>query len=180
MNKSNDYKNFDSLKLYAKKDKADEIIYNYKVFGWQLENNEENSRYEDIVDLTFYRPHKIANKDELQLLQVYMEDKLNSIAKLARNKFSLTISTALCLGVFSIVILTLGVLACFNVLPFLNLIGGILISTFGFILGVLAIILSPKIFKKEKEKFNLKYQTLQTELNTLHESVKTITGEKYE
>ena len=65
-----DYENYDTLNLYVKKIKAEEIKERYKNFGWILFNEQENATYEDILDLTFTRPHKIENKDELQLMQV--------------------------------------------------------------------------------------------------------------
>ena len=68
---------YDELRLYVKKTKKDEIVNHYKVFGWNLVSINENKRYEDIVDLEFKRPHKIKEKDELQLLQVYMEENVN-------------------------------------------------------------------------------------------------------
>ena len=62
--KINDYINYDSLKLYVKKNKSKEIIEHYKLFGWELAEEFENKKYEDILDLTFCRAHKIENKDE--------------------------------------------------------------------------------------------------------------------
>ena len=55
------YKDFDKLSLYVKKYKAEEIIKHYKNFNWKLVSESENKKYEDIVDLTFIRKHKIEN-----------------------------------------------------------------------------------------------------------------------
>ena len=52
MMKTNNYNEYDKLVLYVKKDKAKEIIGRYVLFGWEVESQEENSRYEDILDIT--------------------------------------------------------------------------------------------------------------------------------
>ena len=78
--------NYDNLTLYVKKNKVEEIVQHYEIFGWQLVKSVENDRYEDLVDLTFVRPHKIENKDDLQLYQVFMEEKLNEAAKAQRRR----------------------------------------------------------------------------------------------
>ena len=129
--KINDYINYDSLKLYVKKNKSKEIIEHYKLFGWEVLEEFENKKYEDILDLTFCRPHKIKNKDELQLLQVYMEERLNEQAKIEKHKHSKTTSIGLCLGVIGVGLITLGLLACLKVIMFVSLIGGILLAVSG-------------------------------------------------
>ena len=79
-----DSNKFDTLNLFVKKIKRQDVVDTYTSLGWKLLTEKENDRYEDIIDLTFLRPHKIQNKDQLQLMQVYTEDNLNEIAKLEK------------------------------------------------------------------------------------------------
>lgn len=178
--KTNDYINYDSLKLYVKKNKSKEIIEHYKLFGWEVLEEFENKKYEDILDLTFCRPHKIKNKDELQLLQVYMEERLNEQAKIEKHKHSKTTSIGLCLGVIGVGLITLGLLACLKVIMFVSLIGGILLAVSGLVFVAVSLIILPKIYKKEKIIYEEKNDQLSTELENIFDRVKTLAGDTYE
>ena len=41
----NDYKNYDVLNLYVKRNKLEDIINKYSIFGWELEKQEDNKQY---------------------------------------------------------------------------------------------------------------------------------------
>ena len=180
MMKTNNYKEFDKLHVYVKKGLSSNIIEYYKLLGWQFENEKENERYEDIVDLSFYRSHNIENKDELQLMQVYMEERLNALGKIQSRKHSISTALALCFGVIGLGFLTLGILSILNILTFLGLAVGITLTALGMILLISGSIFIPKIIKKEREKFNVNHERLNSELDELCKKAKALTGVKDE
>jgi len=175
------YKDFDKLSLYVKKYKAEEIIEHYKNFNWKLVSESENKKYEDIVDLTFIRKHKIENKDELQLLQVYMEERLNNVGKLEKNRNSKATAFGLGVGVFGLLLLIFGLMCCFQCFLLLNLTMSIICSCIGLILVIIFAIFLPKISKKEKSDFITNKQKIETEINEIcKKALSLIGGDKNE
>lgn len=172
MMKNNDYKNFDTLTLYVKRNKVEDIIEHYKVFGWELSEQSENAKYEDIVDLTFTRPHKIENKDEIQLRQVYMEEHLNELGKLERHKHAKTTAIGLCVGVLSLILLALGVWECIS--NYLTL--GLVTIGLGLIILTLELIFLPKLYKREIRTYDKKKTELENQVDEICEKVKTLLG----
>lgn len=163
-----DYNNYDRLDVYAKKEKTDKIIKCYECFSWCLICNEDNKRYADTCDLTFIREHRIANKDFLQYRQIEMENVLNKIGKLEKNKHSKTTVVGLCLGLLS---------ACFVA-------GGVfLLYKYLFVLGILLLVLSVffclftiyftiKTYRYEMELFEEENKSLNDLLTSICKSVK--------
>lgn len=178
MMKTKTYNDFDTLKLFVKKDKYEEIVSNYKTFGWELAEKKENNKYEDIFDLTFERPHKIENKDELQLMQVYMEEKLNNLAKLERNKHPKTTSYGLIFGTFGLLFLLNGLLHIFNITPSIGLVGGIVMASFGLIFLISTAIVIPKLFKKENVYFETKSNQYKFEIVEICKKASSLSGGK--
>lgn len=174
------YKEFDTLTIYAKKDRLDSIIDHYKIFGWEIVCQNENTRYEDIVDITFSRPHKIKNKDELQLYQVYMEDKLNELAKVELNKHSKSLSVGLSIGVISLAIIILGIFGILNITNNTGLIFEIILISIGAIAVIILTILLPVLVKKEKILFKQKRKELEEQLTQIYKKAVMLSGDKYE
>lgn len=174
----NDYKNYDVLNLYVKRNKLEDIINKYSIFGWELEKQEDNKQYEDIVDLTFVRPHKIKNKDEVQLLQVYMEERLNKVGQLERNKNAKTTSLALIFGVIGIALLSLGALDLIFRFFGIWFATDIVFLVLGIILALTGAFVVPKTYKKEKVDFDSKISVLELEIDNICERVKTLMGGK--
>lgn len=171
-----DYNEYDSLSLYVKTEKRDEIIEHYKLFKWELFKEVLNSKYEDIVDLTFIRPHKIENKDELQLLQVYMEERINGISKLEKNKHSIATAFGLGFGVGGLVLISLALIFYYNLLGSLKLWLSITFGVVGFIFVVLFAVVLPWVIKKEKEKFSVNFQKQTEALSDICEKAKVLVG----
>lgn len=167
---------FDTLNIYVKKSKSNEIIDSYKTFGWQLKSESENNQYEDIVDLAFEREHKIKNKDELQLLQVYMEDKLNEMGKLEKNKNPKTTAFGLFFGVTGIALIVFGALFGFKVLLGINLGLSIGMSFIGIIFLILTIIFIPKLSKKELNYFNSRHSQLMSDVKEIKQKAASLFG----
>lgn len=180
MMRTDDYNNYDVLNLYVKRNKLENIINKYTIFGWELEKQEDNKEYEDIVELTFVRFHKIKNKDELQLLQVYMEERLNKVGQLERNKNAKTTSLAFIFGVIGLVMIVFGILdLIFNFFS-VSIAGDIIFLSIGAILELTGILVIPKIYKKEKFDFDSKISVLELEIENICERVKVLVGGKDE
>ena len=72
---------YDHMSLDVKRGKAEKFRHSCEDFGWQQVERRADRRYADIVHLRFRRPHAIANKDALQLLQVRLEIAWNTIGR---------------------------------------------------------------------------------------------------
>ena len=156
----NDYTNYDNLKLYVKKNKLQEIIKYYQVFGWELVGQNENNQYEDIIDLTFTRLHKIDNKDELQLQQIYMEERLNEIGRLDKIKHAKTTSFGLCFGLIAIALMFFSIMLSIKV----DILWVIIYGSVMFFAGIVLIIFEMKLLIKMYNHENIIYKQKKEEL----------------
>ena len=176
--KTIDYNNYDTLKIYANKSKCDDIIYHYNLFEWEVYEKVDNARYEDTVDITFIRPHKIENKDELQLLQVYMEERLNGIAKIEKDKYSRTLAFSLSTGVIGIAFVVFSILAFLGyLLPMRNIVG-VVSMTFGVVLLTLFTVFLPIFIKKDRLKCDTEIARLSREVDEISDRVSVLKGDK--
>lgn len=180
MNKAQIYTDKDTLTLYVKKDKAKKIIQSYNAFGWEIIEDKENNKYDDIADLTFTRPHIIKNKDELQLNQVYLDEQLNNIAKLEKHKHSQSTTLGLIQGLLSLMLLFLGIMICVKSQDIHRLLVGILIIILTAVLIFLQIVFLKTLIKNENQRFNKEYEKLNSELHELCKKAKLLLGEKDE
>lgn len=175
MMKTNDYKNFDKITIFVKSKKVEKIIEYYKIFGWEVESQTQNKHYADLTDLVFCRPHKFENKDELQLLQIYLEDKLNTEGKNEKDRHTKSKCLIITFGVLGFLFLLLGTLICFDIFS-LGLGFGISFCTLAFVLLVVGIIFLPKLFKKEKIILAQKQTKVNQEIQEICDRAKKLTG----
>lgn len=157
-----DYHKYDILNIYAKKDKADDIIKCYESFKWELIHNDKNEKYSDANALTFVRPHKIKDKDNLQYNQIEMENILNDIGKCENHKHSrsTTWGLSLSLPIAMLIILFIGLYlkntisittTCISVIALI-------------ILAILSSIFISKVYKAENENYTLRQKYLHERL----------------
>ena len=144
----------DTIFVKGKRQACEHIISGYGDFGWSLTDRKDDKLYEDIVHLTFTRPHFIKNRDRLQLLQVRLEIAYNRMGKFS---YKIPVRASL-LGTF-LVLLALSLVAG-GVLLFL-LLGGLISQIAGGVLlvsGVLAFVFSiifpRRLLKRDKEKYS--------------------------
>ena len=180
MSKLNDYNNYDKTTIFVKKTMSKEILEHYKIFGWEIADENDNETYEDIIDITLIRPHKINNKDELQFLQVAMEEKFNKIGRLEKYKNAKTTSLGLIFGIIGLVLITLGILMIIKVLPFNILSLSIITTALGLISFILGITIVPNLHKNEINHYSVKKKILEEELEEIYKKVSSINGDKYE
>ena len=184
--KEKDFQNFDYLDIIVKKKSEQEISNAYSAFLWNKIYKKEDRRYNDVVHLSFRRPHKINNKDSLQLLEVYYESALNNRADLEIKKHSKSKIKLANLIFFSAILL-------FGAGVFIYLKKTLLSIILGsvFVLGVVfgAFFLKNKIkkqFVKENEVYLEKLKKNQEEIKSILDQVKVLTkkenfnGEKNE
>ncbi|MGN0818066.1 MAG: hypothetical protein ACI4L9_03760 [Candidatus Coproplasma sp.] len=75
-----DFKNYDYLTVSVKSAQLENILECYYALGWREVKREDDRDYYDMKYIALRRPHKIPNKDRLQLLQVRMETGVNTIS----------------------------------------------------------------------------------------------------
>ena len=172
----NNYKDYDILTLYVKKKKLKEIIKHYQVFGWTLIEEEENKRYEDIVDLTFTRPHKIDNKDELQLQQIYMEERLNKIGKLERHKHARTTSFGLCFGLIILATIIFGLFIALKVNSIYSIVSGSMLAIAGLMAILLEVRLLKRMYVRENVMFEVSCNELEMQIDVITKRVQMLIG----
>ncbi len=93
--------NEDVIRIKVRKDAAEYLTECYGDFGWRLKREEPARIGKKTAHLTFSRPHYIADKDDLQLLQVRLEAALNNTGIIAAAKFHKAIFTAISLALLS-------------------------------------------------------------------------------
>ena len=108
-----------------------------------------------------------------------MEEDINQLAKLDKQKYAKSTALGLCLGIFGFLSMNLGLLFFLNFLP-QSLLGGLIFSVLGISLIVLMIIFLPKLIKKEKKVYSQRYKILDEKLHKTIEKAQLLVGEKNE
>ena len=175
-----DFLNFDYQTIILKKEKADEVIESYSCFGWKVTEKTQHKQYENLIEVEFSRPHFIANKDELQFLQVNMECDINAHGKLERNKNSKTTSIAVCFGLLFSYLLTSGFLCFFN--PYLSqpILLGIIFILLSLAIAIPVPFWGIKLHKKETTKFNEQEKLYKEKIANYCKQAKKLIGGKDE
>lgn len=165
-----DYKNNDKITIFAQKEKAEEIIEYYRIFKWELHKNNDVKHSSELVELTFMRPHKIENKDKLQLYQVQMEECVNDIGKLENFKGSKTTAFGLIFGLVGLAPLILSILMFCNVI-ISPLYLKIVLTCIGTLLTIINFIILRKLSRKEDKDFKAKSEKLKNKLQKICNTV---------
>lgn len=106
---SKDYNKYDYLAVSVKSDQLDRILQCYHALGWTEIKTEDDREFYNMKYVRLRRPHKIANKDRLQYLQVRMEMAINSLVSIVNRAhlksnavFSLCACIAFCCAAVAI------------------------------------------------------------------------------
>lgn len=164
-----DYKNFDKIVVTSKREKQQKIINDYALFGWEMIEVSDDETFSDLIHITFYRPHVIENKDELQYLQVFYEERLNKLSDLERRKNLLSSSLSVVMLVFLITLLVFFTLSLFK---YSNIILSILFFFFIVVLGFLTVPLN-KLRKRENFNHIKKIALINEDINKILKDVKS-------
>ena len=104
-----DHKNYDYLTITAKVEREEEIIAYYATLGWEKVKVTEDKRFFDLDVVEFRRPHKVENKDRLQLLQVKLETLLNTYGALRHKRKAKSTTFGLFGGIFGCIAIAAGI-----------------------------------------------------------------------
>lgn len=156
-----DYRTEDSLVISVRKDKEWSIRQKYKKFGWVQYRMTDDSVYENIAHIYFKRPHDIAHKDELQLLQVNMETAVNRLSKAERYKNYKSMALGTAIALISSLSLLIAVL-----LPLLSFAVHHLVACGIFaLLAILTLAIGIPVNAKRREREQTAYDKLTLQLN---------------
>ncbi len=176
VNMVKDYKNFDYFSVSLKRDKERQMVRSYLAFGWEVVERGEDKRFSDYITYTFRRPHKIANKDRLQYLQVKMEKSINLLAKLKRRRHSVSAISGITLLVVAALLIAGGItLLCVTKTAKLTGLGIVLIAA-GVAVVPLAVFWIVKRAKKENERYLKTMQTSEIEVESAVVEAATLNG----
>ena len=171
-----DYWNFDYIDLTVKRKNAQEVKDFYGVFLWQEISRKEDRQYHDILHLSFKRPHKIDNKDRLQLLQVRYESELNKRAILDGKKYSKSQAISFlvaALGATAVI----GALSLFYYGQSLSAyVGGGLLTVATIALTIIAILFVKKLRRKERAVCAYKTEKINQTIRSILTEARTLTG----
>ncbi len=175
-----DYNNYDQINLTVKRQNAEEVILSYGAFLWEKIEEKEDKQYHDILHLSFIRPHKIPNKDRLQLLQVHYEQLINERAVVENKKHAKSQALFATVGAFGFSAI-LGIIALvFYLTSTFAVVGATAFVVLQTTLAVLLIYKARKVIVKEKESFIFKIEELHGKLEKILLEAKALTGAKDE
>ena len=154
------YKEFDYMSLTVKKDKYEEVISSYEIFGWKVLETKQHKSYENLLEVEISRPHFIINKAEIQFLQVNMECDLNKKGKIENQKHAKSTSFGLCFGCLGLGLIIGAILMLIKFNTALALILSVLQLVIGGSLLIFSGIALPSMVKEENENYKAKIEEL--------------------
>lgn len=159
-----DYKNFDYISAAVDKNGAAELSARYAALGWECAESKEDRIYRNLLHVTLRRPHSIAHKDELQLLQVYLESALNKIGKINAYPCPKTLFFGLFFGLVSLALIVTGICGAFGLIKSVSRVFGFVLLGLGILSAVLTAVLSFKMHGRELRISGLEKLTAEQEI----------------
>ncbi len=148
-----DLEEYDHLYVTVRRDKLEALEFCYEQFGWEEVERQEHTVYENLLDMTFRRPHKIADKDELQLLQVHLEEALNAVGKYEKAPKKRTKAFAACLGILAFLLIAIGLPLGIVPVTIAYKVIGYVMAAAGVIIVPLLCVFSVKLWKYENAMY---------------------------
>lgn len=141
--------NEDVIRIKVRKDAAEYLTECYGDFGWSLKSEEPARIGKKTAHLTFSRPHYIADKDDLQLLQVRLEAALNNTGIIAAAKFHRAIFAAISLTLLAALFTAAGclLLTIYEGLLFTAL--GIICSVCAVCAAISAVVVTKRVYRRD-------------------------------
>ncbi len=162
---------YDRITVTTKTENEEKILRDYSIFGWEWIKKENDVIFANLVHLTFMRPHRIKNKDQLQYQQVCYEQKINTLFEFERTKN--LFSTLWFIFLVSLFV-SFGGLGVYFMLKSKILLGGIFLF-----IGVASACLTPLIKRvrvKENRRHREKVNKLNEEIEDALKKVAFLTG----
>ena len=141
----------DNLTVTVKSDFYEEILSCYNSLGWECVEAKENAQNGAETDLTLRRPHVIPYRNERQLLQVYLENSINGMAKLFAQPCPKTTAFAVIIGLCCLALMGLGLTAIFLYAETM-FVYGIVIAVLGALFLIPYSFVVNALFKSERAK----------------------------
>ena len=177
-----DYHSFDKMEIAVKTNKEKRLIKDYALFGFTVVDRYADKIYSDVAHVTFTRPHKIPNKDKLQLMQIYYENYINDESELEKNKHTKSgtfAASAFLSGQMKITVdgkMFVLVIFIFATPIIINVIGYVL-AALSVAVVVLMLTRIRKLVRKENEDFKFKTDAVKRNINFVLNLAKELTGD---
>lgn len=162
-----DYRNYDRLFVTVKLNKLDELEECYRALGWECVDSRDDSVYRGRVHLVYRRPHRIENKDKLQLLQVYLESALNDEGRLESRAMPLTAATGIITGFVTLALVALGLCLMYLLDNPVIYTAGIIFLTCSAAMFLLAVTVTLKVFFGENKRRKTKLLHARAEIEAV-------------
>ncbi len=175
-----DYVNYDYMQAVLKKKYAEKIKECYRAFGWEIIDREEDSRYDDVYNVFFSRPHKLEHKDELHYMQVELEAHFDEISKVNRKFLPKSFFCALFTFITFLGFFAGGLCMAFLFEGTAYFVGGLVLACIGSAAGIAGVILSVKVRKKEILSAKKISEEHYSEIEKLCMQASAFTGVEYE
>jgi len=169
-----DYRNYDRLFVTVKLNKLDELEECYRALGWECVDSRDDSVYRGRVHLVYRRPHRIENKDKLQLLQVYLESALNDEGRLESRAMPLTAATGIITGFVTLALVALGLCLMYLLDNPVIYTAGIIFLTCSAAMLLLAVTVTLKVFFGENKRRKTKLLHARAEIEAVLKEAATI------
>lgn len=167
---------FDRLFVTVRSDKCKELVGYYRAFGWESVACEKYGVHDNLLNMEFRRPHRIAEKDALQLLQVYLEAALNTIGGLERIFHPYTVVFGLTVSLLACGLIAAGLCLVFLLTAALYVAFGWALAGAGVAVGLVAGFGTAKIWHIEDRISTARLQTAQEEIRYSCAEAARITG----
>lgn len=146
---------YDHIEVQVKRDKANPFRRCYEEFGWEQTDRRADRQYGNIVHLSFRRPHRMLQKDALQLQQVRLEIAWNKIGRYEAAKTARAVTAISLIGAFSAALLAGGILLlCFFWGALWAYIAGSACCAVAVVCGIAGVFISRSIAEKDRIKYN--------------------------
>lgn len=169
-----DYWNYDYINIIVKSKNAYEVSRSYAIFGWEEIDRVPDKHYIDVLNLSFKRKRRIAQKDRLQFLQVAYEKLINKRSEI---EFNLHNKSYFLISISSLIFLVLTFAFLFAVKSLIGIISQVLLCISivfltAFSIGAYKLIKSVR--KKEKLNGNEQMNKINREIDEILQQVKLI------
>ena len=171
-----EYLKNDHLAVSVKSGLAEEIKNAYRVFGWRLEDEHADKRYNDLVHMKFVRDHKIAGKDRLQLLQVRFDVAINFMGKAGGRIGKRALGAGLTLALFGIACVICGALLLANFTAKLFVACGVALISAGAAAFILCALSARLLYAQDKRTYTGALAVIAENIRTTVKEASLITG----
>ena len=167
----------DTISIKSKRRAAEHIIERYGDFGWSLTERNDDKLYENIVHLTFTRPHTIENRDELQLLQVRLEIAYNDMGRFSAKIPVRATLAGILLGLLALGLIAGGILLLLLLEGTMSLIFCTLLCVMAAAVAILCVILARTALKRDRVKYSCLIEEQVQKIEELCKRARALRGE---